>query len=103
MRKHKGRIRINRGTLKAFEDLPENKKNVFLSIKKHVIAELNEIVNIYIHGSFRHGNWDEESDFDVIIDVKCDIISLTNLVREKCGVKVDIFYFNDTNDFILIP
>jgi predicted nucleotidyltransferase len=100
---HKGRNREHRGRLNSFVELPENVQLIFEKIKREVNNELNENIDVYVYGSYLHGYWDEQSDFDVSIKIIIDEIPLKKKISELTGVKVDIFCTKNINSMILIP
>ena len=64
---HKKRIRLVRGFLMNFYDLPEFAQINFKIIKKFVNNHYKKDIKVLIQGSYLHGNWDEFSDYDVLI------------------------------------
>jgi len=64
---YKNRLRINRGELKNFKDLPEDVKINFINIKNKIIEIIDEKIEVQVFGSYFHGFWDNESDYDVSI------------------------------------
>jgi predicted nucleotidyltransferase len=107
----KNRIRQNRGKLKVFNDLPENVKLDFKLIKEEINKKI-EGLNLYVFGSYYWGFWDDESDYDINIDI--DEITLSfderiklfkeikDTIREKYKIKLDIIS-NRGEKGILIP
>jgi len=95
----KERVRINRGVLKYFSELPMDKQIIFKNIKKTINLYLNKETNVYVFGSFYWGFWDETSDFDVTIEYEFNnykmdkrankISEITSFFSEK-GIKIDI-------------
>ena len=100
---YKGRNRECRGRLNSFFDLPENVQLIFKNIKREINAELIENIDVYVYGSYLHGYWDAESDFDVSIKTIINEVPLKKKISESLGIKVDIFCTKDTNAMILIP
>ncbi len=96
----KGRERLIRGKLISFTDLPIEKQEVFKNIKKSI----NEVINVdvYVFGSYNHGYWDEESDYDVMI-FNQDYVDLSDKVRTEVGVKTDILFGKNNLDYVAIP
>jgi predicted nucleotidyltransferase len=66
----KGRERPDRGMLKAFDDLPKERQEVFRNIKKIVNSYFKKDVEVYVGGSHFYGYWDDLSDYDVNISEK---------------------------------
>jgi predicted nucleotidyltransferase len=100
---YKGRERIKRGTLSSFDDLPDYIKNDFISIKKFLVEHFGKEIEAYVHGSFKHGYWDELSDYDVIIYEKANCFELDKLIKETLAIKANIFPTQQKIGVILIP
>lgn len=96
----KGRVRIERGVLNTFSDLPENNQKIFLKIKNFIDEKTNQDNEINIFGSFYRGDWDEFSDYDILVKEKINGITKKD-ISDFVGVKVDIFINNKTT--IQIP
>lgn len=86
----KGRIRTQRGVLQKFTDLPESKQIIFTNIKKFIDEISGYDTEINIFGSFYNGDWDENSDYDILLQEKINGVTRQN-VSEFVGHKVDIF------------
>lgn len=99
---YKGRNREHKGRLVSFFDLPEKVQGIFSLIKSKVKLELGEI-DVYVFGSYLHGYWDEQSDYDVSVSIKENIVQISKKITNEIGVKVDIVYNKDVNNLILIP
>jgi predicted nucleotidyltransferase len=99
---HKGRERFFRGVLENFSDLPIDKQNNFKSIKQSIEETLNDKFNIYIFGSFNHGFWDEESDYDVNLIGKSNV-NLNDIISQKTNLKVNVFFTENKLGNIMIP
>jgi predicted nucleotidyltransferase len=97
---YKGRERIVRDRLRNFTDLPVEKQDIFKKIKQTI----NEYISteVYVFGSYNHGYWDEESDYDVIIP-STDYVDILDITREKVGVKVDLMFSKYNMEYIAIP
>ena len=100
---YKNRARIKRGILTSFDELPEDKKIIFKKIKNYLVENLDKNVNVSIFGSFRHGIWDEYSDYDIKVNVGGDYQKISNQINEKLNIKVDISYQTTNLDLIIIP
>jgi predicted nucleotidyltransferase len=98
----KGRDRVLRGVLENFSDLPIDKQNNFKSIKQAIEETLNDKFNVYIFGSFNHGYWDEESDYDVNLIGKSNV-SLNDIISQKTNLKVNVFFTENKLGNIMIP
>lgn len=107
----KGRKRIMRGVLNDFKELPEKHKKNLCLIKTIIQDFLNCDKEIFIYGSFYHGNWDEKSDYDVLVKfykinnpkkIHFDFLHLKKIIKEQYNLNVDIFIVNK-NMGVLIP
>jgi predicted nucleotidyltransferase len=96
----KSRERLMRGKLEKFTDLPVEKQEVFKKIKKIINEQISTEVCIF--GSYNHGYWDEQSDYDVIV-LSDNYIDMLDMIREKVGVKIDIMFSKDNVNYIAIP
>lgn len=98
------RNRQSLGELKSFYDLPIEKQEIYKKIKT-VIGE--EYPKVYVFGSHLWGNWDEYSDYDILIDdaTPDGIIKYKKIFEDIFDFKVDINGKNFINgDFqILVP
>ena len=99
----KGRERIKRNPLENFKDLPQEKQENFIEIKKLLNEYFNKNIDVYVFGSFKHGYWDEFSDYDVIIYERCNTKFINNLISEKLNLKVNVNYFEKKVGEISIP
>ena len=98
----KGRERLHIGVLEKFEDLPIDKQNNFKKIKEVIEQIMNCKLQAYIFGSYNHGFWDEESDYDVSL-VGSSKVSLDKLVEQRTGLKVNMFFTENKLGNVLIP
>jgi predicted nucleotidyltransferase len=96
----KGRERIVRGKLNNFTDLPVDKQEVFKKIKETINEHIS--TEVYVFGSYNHGYWDEQSDYDVIV-LNDNYIDMLDIIRGKVGVKIDIMFSKDNMGYIAIP
>jgi predicted nucleotidyltransferase len=99
---YKNRERICRGRVNTFEELVQEKQDIFKKIKFEIESYFNENICIYFFGSYMRGTWDELSDYDIIIPSKHYINNLEQQVSEKLKIKVNIFYFDNPKDSILV-
>jgi predicted nucleotidyltransferase len=86
----KGRIRTIRSKITDINQLPENVKNNFVSIKLFLNEYLRKEVDSYIFGSYYWGYYDDKSDYDVIINEDFDKKDLSEKLKNKFSFKVDI-------------
>ena len=88
----KGRVRQNRGLLKSFSDLPEKYQENFIKIKKEICEYLKKDLIVYVYGSFNWGNWDDESDYDVIVmETGFNSNELNNIILNNINLQVHVF------------
>lgn len=99
---HKGRERLFRGPLTDFQELPKDIQENFKLLKKTVEKVLNSSTSVYVFGSFNHGFWDEESDYDILIvsEKKPD---LRDKLRDITKLKVDVWFSPIETNLISIP
>lgn len=50
----------------------------------------NNVVAIYLHGSYARGNYDDESDIDIAAIVKGDRFGLQNKLKQVWAISADI-------------
>jgi predicted nucleotidyltransferase len=108
----KNRIRPLRDKLIGFDGLPKEHQDNFLIIKKVLSDILGENTNVYVFGSFYWGFWDEESDYDVLLDYvyngfKIDerfegVAKAKEILKNEHGLKADVFTMK-VETGILIP
>jgi len=72
-----------------FNDFLEEDKIILNNIVSIVTSKLGE-ANIYIFGSRTKGNWDENSDYDILVEKDVDKQTRDFLKLYNFGVKVDI-------------
>ena len=99
----KNRFRYNRGPLNNFFDLPIDKREIFIKIKKFLTEYFNKDIDVYVWGSYKHGFWDELSDYDVIIYEVANGKEIDNLILEKLKIKVNVNFMRKKIGVILIP
>lgn len=99
---HKGRERILRGVLENFSDLPIDKQNNFKAIKQVIEETLNCKFEMYVFGSFNHGFWDEESDYDVNLIGKSNV-NLNEIISQRTKLKVNVFFTENKLGNVMIP
>lgn len=100
---NKNRERIKRGRLNSLSELPENKLNIFKTIKEEIDVFYQKDVEVEIFGSHYWGNWDEFSDYDVVITERgFNCFEVAKKISENLKIKVDIFYSRNKVNTILI-
>jgi hypothetical protein len=99
---YKGRERIRRGILQNFNDLPDQVQKDFKKIKLFLVEFVGKDLDVYVHGSYKHGYWDEYSDYDVIIYETIDK-SIDKYILEGIGLKTNVFSTDNKIGVILIP
>lgn len=75
--------------IKTFEEFNDKQKQDLLNIKEVIISKLGEC-NVYAYGSQVNGNWDEESDYDIIINNSPSEQDKIDLRKYNYGFEVDI-------------
>jgi predicted nucleotidyltransferase len=99
----KGRIRLKRGILKSFYDLPEEKQENFKKIKEEINSYYCKEVPVYFFGSYINGNWDEFSDYDIIVEENEFDEEYCKKISNKLGIKISVFLRKNFDKTILIP
>ena len=100
---HKGRLRNFIGRLASFDDLPIKNQVELKEIKSFLCKELNKDIEVYLFGSFYHGFADDFSDYDLILSEKCDLITLSTMIKEKLGYSVDLLHYEEKISEIIVP
>jgi len=99
-----GRYRENRGVLSAFNNLSNEKQNIFLLLKKEIYDYFSDKMDLYVCGSYYWGFWDEESDYDIgIIRYNFDSKKITDDFKNKLNIKMHLLRFDNEMKGILIP
>ena len=99
---YKKRIRLRRGRLKSYTELPEKAQKDFRRIKQKLCEKFKRDVEVYLYGSYYHGYWDDKSDYDVVVHESCDLIKLNQELLEELGFQVHVQSIERQLD-ILIP
>ncbi len=109
---NKNRIRLNRGLLKNFYELPLEKQKVFLLIKEKICEFLGKDTKVSVFGSHYWGSWDEFSDYDILLeyqyygfetDPRIEHIAIVkDFFIEKFDLKIDVLTMKG-QEGILIP
>jgi predicted nucleotidyltransferase len=102
-RKYKGRVRLVRGQLESFEELPSLVKTDLIEIKKILNDYFNKELDVFVFGSYYHGFWDEFSDYDVIINEGNNGVNLTELFKGKIETQVHVISTKNKLSNVLIP
>jgi predicted nucleotidyltransferase len=85
--------------IEKWEDFTENDKIILQNIKSIIIGLAGQH-NIYVYGSRVKGNWDEDSDYDIIIEKKLSYDLILDICKLEYPVKVDIKAFEKVKEFI---
>ena len=106
----KNRKRLTRGLLTNFSILPETHKKNLITIKNFIQVYID--TDVFVYGSFYWGNWDEKSDYDVIIknvdknisnyELHLKILELKKMLKIEKNLNVDILIIMEDLG-ILIP
>lgn len=82
-----------------WEQLTPEDQKILLDIKKVIVSKIGDC-NLYLYGSRVNGNWDEDSDYDLVIDKHIPFETLIDLKEYNYGVKIDLNYFEEVKDSI---
>jgi predicted nucleotidyltransferase len=96
---------VTKPLVATWEDLPDDQKEVVLGIRKVIQSFLGDC-SITLFGSRLKGYWTDESDYDIIINVKePDEETKKKILSYDYGVKVDLFFADRTgeNVMLLVP
>jgi predicted nucleotidyltransferase len=96
----KGRERLIRGKLEKFTDLPLETQDIFKKIKTSVNKHLK--TEVYVFGSYNHGYWDCESDYDILV-LNQNYVNIVDKIRDEVGVKIDIMFGKNNLGYVVIP
>ena len=72
---------------------------ILSSIKKVIVSKIGDC-NVYLYGSKVNGNWDDNSDYDLLIDKDITFETLLNLRDYDYGVEIDLGCFEKIKDNI---
>jgi predicted nucleotidyltransferase len=100
---HKGRERIRRPPLEDFKELPKEKQENFIRIKEFICNYYSKEIEVCVFGSYKHGIWDEQSDYDVLLSDRPDKTNLDELLLQNLNLKVNVLNFKNHGKLILIP
>ena len=70
-------------------DLPIKVQEDFRTIASIIKHHLKKDIDVYVFGSYFHGWWNDDSDYDIIIHEKCNLDELKDLFHHL-DKKVDI-------------
>ena len=80
-----------------WEQLATNDQKILSDIKKVIISKIGDC-NLYLYGSKVNGNWDENSDYDLLIDKTIPFDTLIELREYDYGVEIDLGCFENIKD-----
>ena len=100
---YKKRLRNKRGPLTDFFDLPTEKQENFIKIKAFLIEYFGKELDVYVWGSYKHGYWDELSDYDVITYEMGNAREIDSLIFKKLNLKVNVNCITKKFGIVLIP
>ena len=100
---YKNRLRNKRGPLTDFFDLPIEKQENFTKIKSFLTEYFGKELDVYVWGSYKHGYWDELSDYDVIVYEMGNAREIDKLILEKLNLKVNVNCITKKFGIVLIP
>lgn len=96
-----GRVRIRRGQVGNFNELPNNVKENFIRIKRVIDVYFNREIEVRVIGSHLEGYYDELSDYDVVIgelpvntivDEETNLEELENFISTQLNLDVNVVY-----------
>ena len=73
----------------TFDEFSEDQKKTLLHIKSVVVDKIGDC-EISVYGSQVKGNWDEDSDWDVVIHKSVHFKEMDYLKKYDYGVRVDM-------------
>lgn len=77
--------------IKNFNDLLEDQKIILLEIKNYVKSVFLES-KLFLVGSRISGRWDQNSDYDIIIECDCEPEKINKIKNYDFGVKLDLIF-----------
>jgi predicted nucleotidyltransferase len=81
--------------VESFEDFNEKQKKDLLHIKNIISNKIQEF-EIYVFGSQIKGNWDENSDYDILVKACVNEEDKKELRKYNYGIKVDLNFTKST-------
>lgn len=75
----------------SFDELSEKDKELLLSIKNVIVNHVGEC-DLSLFGSKIKGNWDETSDYDIVVHKFVNREIQKKLKNYNFNVKVDLFF-----------
>ena len=85
--------------IKCWEQFSEEDKKIMQSIKKMVEEQLGSCA-MYLYGSRVKGNWEESSDYDIIIEKKLPLESILKIEKLNYPLKKDFKYYEKVKEFV---
>jgi predicted nucleotidyltransferase len=75
-----------------WEDFTELDKNILQKVKNTLIEKLGEC-RITAFGSKVNGNWDEKSDYDIIVYKDVDFETMSSILKHNWeGLAIDVMF-----------
>lgn len=82
-----------------WEQLTPEDQKILSDIKKVIVSEIGDC-NLYLYGSKVNGNWDENSDYDLLIDKDIPFETLVKLKNYNYGVDIDLGCFEKIQEYV---
>lgn len=107
-----GRVRVRRGQIINFNDLPSSVTENFIKIKESINHHFNKEMDVRVIGSHLEGHYDELSDYDVVIDElpnniivdeEMNLEELETLISTELGLDVNVVYHTYKYSPLIIP
>ena len=89
--KFKERKPIIHPEITNFVDLPDDQKKVILGIKNFIKSLFPES-KLFLFGSRINGRWDDNSDYDIVVECTCEPEKIKKIKDYDFGVKVDLHF-----------
>ena len=84
-----------------FGKFSESQRKKLLHIKEIIVSQIGECT-MSIFGSRIHGNWDKESDYDIIVYKEASTADREFLRKYDYGVEVDLFFSSESPSEIAV-
>lgn len=80
-----------------FDEMPEDQKKVLLEVKSYIRSVMPD-ARLFLFGSRMNGNWDEESDYDLVILTQEGKEKIDIVRGHDFGVELDLFFVKEHSD-----